>query len=487
MNEHATIISGTTAGRRADCVPLVVDLDGTLLRSDLLIETIFALLGRRPSAIFPLLRASLRGMGALKAFLAERIAIDPQLLPYDPAVVAEIEQAAAQGCPVHLISASNERYVQQIAEHLEHFAGHAGSTAELNMSGKHKAAMLVEKFGDRGFDYIGNAAGDLPIWERARARYAINMRAGTARRLRRLDPNAGFLTTERLSLGAFARMLRVHQWPKNALIGIPLLASHLFTELAFLQTMMAIAAFCLCASSVYILNDLFDLTADRLHRTKRFRPLASGLVSPHFALATACCLIVASAAIAAAVSPMLLLVLAGYLLLTSSYSLTLKRKMVLDLLVLALLYTIRVIAGAVAIGVVISPWLLGFSMFIFTSLALIKRYTELVAIADAELPDPTNRNYRAADSVIVAALAAAAGFNSVTVLALWLSSEEVQLAYRRPELLWLICPIVMYWIARALMMAHRRLMNDDPVVFALKDRNSRLAVLAIGLVVLAAI
>jgi 4-hydroxybenzoate polyprenyltransferase len=236
-----------------------------------------------------------------------------------------------------------------------------------------------------------------------------------------------------------------------------------------------------------VINDLIDLQADRQHPSKRTRPLASGKIWIWQAVTVAPLLLGSAVLIGAGVSPALLAVLVAYFLLTIAYSLALKRSMILDVIVLSILYTIRVVAGAVAIGVVISEWLLGFSIFMFTALALIKRFTELAVRLDENLADPSNRNYKVEDLNVVAALAAASGFNAVTVFALYVSSDAVRALYQRPQVMWLICPILIYWIGRAIMLANRRQMHDDPVVFALKDRDSLIAAGLIGALMFAAL
>jgi 4-hydroxybenzoate polyprenyltransferase len=281
-------------------------------------------------------------------------------------------------------------------------------------------------------------------------------------------------------------MLRVHQYAKNLLVFVPLFAAHLLQANPVLEAVAAFVAFCLAASASYILNDLVDLQDDRGHHSKRYRPLASGAVPLIHGLLASPLLLFAAIAIAAAISPPFLGVLAGYFVLTTVYSYYLKRKMLVDVIVLAGLYTIRIIGGAVAVNVVVSAWLLTFSMMMFTSLALIKRYVEVAARKDANLPDLTGRNYKNSDLNTIAALAAASGFNAITVFTLYVSSDAVHKLYSRPELLWLIGPLLIYWVARALMMASRRMMHDDPVVFAIMDRRSLLTVGAIALVILAA-
>ena len=482
----------TVAARRsqAEAVPsgrpLVVDLDGTLVRSDLLIETAFAELGRRPHSLAEMLHALSRGKAALKHRLCDGIHFDPSRLPYDDAVIARIEEARREHRPVYLASASHERLVSAVAEHLGLFDGWFASDATTNLAGEAKASRLVEAFGERGFDYIGNDAADLPVWSRAKQAIAIRAPASVARRLALVQESAEHLVHERPTLKTWAKLIRVHQWAKNALVFLPLLASHSFESAAFVSALLGALAFSLCASAVYVLNDLVDLQDDRIHRTKCRRPLACGQIPLLHGVIAVPLLLLASFATAAAVSVAFVGVLAAYLAITTAYSFYLKRVLLIDVMTLGSLYTIRVVAGAVAIGVAQSVWLLGFCFSIFLSLALIKRYVELAAKLDANLPAPANRGYRTSDLGLVAVLAAAAGFNAVTVLALYVGSDMVRDLYTRPQLLWLACPILLYWVGRALMLAQRREMDDDPVVFALKDRQSLATTALVALLAFAA-
>jgi 4-hydroxybenzoate polyprenyltransferase len=301
-----------------------------------------------------------------------------------------------------------------------------------------------------------------------------------------IDRDATVLESTTGGTRAWIKLLRVHQWAKNALVFVPLVTARRFDLLAFGEAIAAFLAFSLAASAIYILNDLVDLDADRKHPSKKRRPFAAGTVPITRAIVLIPALLVVGLSAALAIAPALAAVLFVYLSLTTAYTFVLKRKMLVDVLALASLYTIRVVAGAVAISVAMSEWLLAFSMFIFTALALIKRYVELAARIDKDLSDPVNRNYRKSDLDIVAALAAAAGFNAVTVFALYISSDAVRPLYRYPQALWLICPILMYWLGRALLMAHRRFMDDDPIVFALQDWNSYVALGLIGLILIGA-
>ncbi len=466
-------------------VPLVVDLDGTLLRSDLLVEAFFRHLERDPLSVFRLSMALRRGKAHFKDVIAQGVDFDPASLPYDEDVIGLVRQAVKEGRPVYLASASNERFVATVADHLGLFTGWFASDAFTNMSGRTKALLLVETFGEKGFDYIGNDRADLHVWQVASKRIGIRTPTRLNKELASLGVQS--IDAPKPAWASWLKLMRVHQYSKNALVFVPLLTAHKFDLISLLDCFLATIAFSLCASSVYILNDLIDLDADRAHPTKKSRPLAAGTIPILQGVIAAPILFLCAVALAAFVSLPFLGVLLFYFVLTNAYSFSFKKKMIIDVMILATLYTLRVIGGAAAIDVIVSEWLLAFSMFFFASLALIKRYIELATRLDRDLPDPSNRNYRQGDMQIVAALASTAGFNAVTVFALYISSSAGHALYRHPQLLWLICPILMYWIARMVMMAHRRLVHDDPIVFALKDSVSIVTLICIAAIMLAAI
>jgi 4-hydroxybenzoate polyprenyltransferase/phosphoserine phosphatase len=468
-------------------IPLVVDLDGTLVRTDLLVEAAFAHLGAAPLRCFGLLRAALRGRAALKARIAAVTDLGVTELPYDEDVLSLIRQAKRDGRPVFLASASHERYVGKVANHLGLFDGWFGSSHDINLTAGAKALRLAEAFGRQSFDYVGNDRADLPVWVVARRRIAVRASASVRARLQAVDREATFLPNTSDRFPAWLRLLRVHQWSKNLLVLVPLLTGHWFTRTAFAQSAGAFFAFSLAASSIYIFNDLVDIEADRRHPTKRQRPLAAGTLPIVSAVLVAPLLLSMAMALAFWVSALFGGVLCLYVALSTAYTFSIKRKIMVDVIALAALYTLRVLGGSAAIGAMPSEWILGFSMFIFTTMALIKRYVELATRMDAGLPDPSNRNYRKSDLSVIAALAAGAGFNAVTVFAIYISSDAARHLYRHPLTLWLICPVLMYWLARALIVAHRRAMHDDPIVFALRDRNSLLAFGLIGLIMLVAL
>ncbi len=464
-----------------DDVPLVVDLDGTLIRTDLLVESSAAYLGATPLMTGHLLRALSRGKASLKTHVAARVAIDAANLPYNPSVIDLIETARSEGRRVYLASASHESYVKAIAEHLGLFDGWFASDAGINLSSTAKADLLVHHFGERGFDYIGNDRADLAVWSKARQAIVVGATSKIVRAARAVQPSSVVVVEREENRWKYWRkLLRLHQWAKNGLLFVPLLAAQRFDIGSILLAIAAFFAFSLTSSAIYVINDLVDIDADRRHPTKKNRPLAAGTVPILEAIVVPPILITVALGAGFAISLWFGIALCVYLATTTAYTFSLKRKMAIDVVVLAGLYTLRVLAGAAAISVPVSEWLLAFSMFIFTSLALIKRYIELAARIDADLPDSTSRGYRKADLDIVAALAAASGFNAVTVFALYISSSTVHQLYSRPQFLWLVCPILLYWLARALMLAHRRHMDDDPIAFALGDKHSYVA---LGLIV----
>lgn len=468
--------------------PLVVDLDGTLLETDLLYESYFDSFIKGPAHHLKVARGLFSGKAALKQYLAQQSDLDYATLPYDANVLAIVKQAREQGRKVYLATAADFVHAEAIAAHLGVFDGVFASDGVTNLDGERKAQKLVEAFGDHDFDYLANGKADLPIWKHAARALTVRLEPRYRRQLERSGATIDEVTPpRRFSLKLVLRTLRVHQYAKNGLIFVPLLAAHLFNVDAVVSAVLAFISFSLSASAVYIINDLLDIKADRTHPRKRLRPIASGAFPIPLAMAVVPALLAVSVGIALMVSLPFLAVLASYLALTTAYSVYLKRKMMIDVVALSALYTVRVFAGAVAVDVVVSEWLLAFSMFLFTALALIKRYSELSIRLDGHLADPTNRNYKIGDLDIVAALAAAAGMNAITVFTLYVASPVVQVAYTRPMLLYLVCPLLLYWFCRALMMAHRRLMDDDPVVFALKDRNSLLAGALILLIVFFAI
>jgi len=455
-------------------VPLCVDLDGTVLQSDLVWESLIRLLKRNPFYVVLVLIWLIRGRAHLKAQVAERVRLDVESLPYNQAVLDFLREQKRQGRIIILATASDSRPAQQVADHLGLFDEVIASDGKTNVRGRNKGALLAQRFGVRGFDYAGNSSVDLPVWAQARQAIVVSGNAHLAAQAAEQAP-VSHSFGQRNGFTAFLKALRPHQWVKNLILFVPVLTAHkLLLMPVLLQAVFAFVAFSLCASAVYILNDLLDIDADRHHPTRRLRPFAAGELPLPAGLIAFPLLFAVSAVLAAQLPARFVAVLGIYVILTTSYSLRLKETPLLDVFCLAGLYTIRLIAGHEATLIKYSFWLLLFAMFIFLSLALVKRFTELISARQQNKIDIKGRGYVASDLELVATLGTSSGYLAVLVLALYVNSREVteMKLYNNPMLLLLICPLLLYWISRVWMLAHRGQMHDDPIIFALKDRVS---------------
>ncbi|MES1927147.1 UbiA family prenyltransferase [Salinisphaera sp. T31B1] len=481
-------MNSTNTAPKADDVPLVVDLDGTLVNSDLLIESAFMVAHTSPHSLLGIPRWLGTGKAKLKAELARRADLGIADLPYDKRLIALLEHEKANGRTLILATASNEKYARQVAEHLGLFDAVLASDEHTNLSGQTKLDALRDHLNGGAFDYAADHDVDRVIWRHARRAILVNGHSKLESRVRdEADVGQNFVR-EGGDWRTWVKALRVYQWAKNALIFVPLLAAHEFADAVTVS--MAVAAFVaysLLASSVYLLNDLVDLGDDRQHPRKRERPFASGrLPIAHGVLAIPVLLIV-SVAIAAFLPPLFWGVLAIYYVLTLAYSLGLKQLALLDVLTLAALYTLRIIAGGAATGIDLSFWLLALSMSIFLSLAMAKRCTELLVMAEHSGDAPLGRGYIATDLPMLRSLGTAAGYASVVVLALYINSPDITDHYSHPVRIWLLCPVVLYWISRIWLKTLRGDMHDDPIVFAARDNGSRVCVLLGALIMFMAI
>lgn len=453
---------------------LAVDLDGTLIASDMLHESFWATLGRNPLAILKAIGAySTGGRAALKAFLAERADVDVALLPYKDAVLEEVRLAKENGMHVVLATASDRRFADEIADHLQVFDEVLASDGKTNLKSQAKAEALVAKFGEGGFVYAGDSAADLPVWAASAEALVVDAKPALAEKIdapvvRQVET----LREDGSELRAGLKALRPHQWLKNLLIFIPMLLAHDLTGASFLIALTAFVAFSLVASSVYVLNDLVDLSADRAHPRKRRRPFASGALPLSAGLWLAPGLLISGVVLGALAGPLFLLVLLFYYLCTLAYSLVLKRIAVIDICMLAGLYTLRVIAGGAATMNAPSVWLLGFSIFFFLALAAVKRQAELVDMTARGDEAAPGRGYQRDDLPLITMMALASGYVSVLVAGLYLTSDSVTELYPFPSLLWGICAVLIYWVSRIVMLTHRQRMHDDPIVFAVTDKVS---------------
>lgn len=466
---------------------LVVDLDETLIRTDSLYEAFWSACAAKWYTPLVATSAVVRGPLALKNALARIANVDAARLPYNDEVIAVISDWRERGGKVALVTASIQSTADAVADHLGLFDEVHGSGAGVNLKGARKAAFLQENFGAGGYAYIGDAVADIPVWEAATGAVTVNPSAAFRARVDALGKQATHLDALPARARDYLRVMRPHQWLKNLLVFAPMLAAHHVTGATLIQSILAFIAFSLVASGTYVLNDLLDLAADRAHPRKRNRPFASGAVKVSHGTLMMPALMAAGAIAALLAGPGLLALLAGYAALTTAYSFWLKRMVVIDICLLAVLYTLRILAGSVATGIPSSVWLLAFSTFFFFSLAAVKRQAELVDGAASGALRAHGRGYHVKDQPIVSNIAVSSGLVSVLVLALYTNSEPVRQLYSVPEVLWGICLVLLFWNSRIAILTNRGEMHDDPLVFAARDRVSYCCVAAVGVLALAGV
>lgn len=453
---------------------LVVDLDGTLLKSDMLHESFLSAFARRASTPVKSVMQLLNGKAALKSYLAAEAVIDITSLPYDDEVIKYINEHRSDGGKVALVTATHQLLADKIAQHLEIFDEVHGSNNGVNLKGVVKAKFLVDRFGSDGFLYMGDASADVPVWEVSAKAVTVNASNAVRRKVEAFGKPVEHLKTTSRSWGSYFKALRSHQWLKNILIFVPMLAAHMLDLSSFLSICLAFVAFSLIASSVYVVNDLLDLSSDRAHPRKCSRPFASGAIPITHGIQLAILCLLIGIAIAALLGSIFLFVIGAYYLTTLAYSLIFKRKIIIDICVLAGLYTMRILAGGAALGIDLSVWLLAFSVFFFLSLAAVKRQAELVDLGKRKEIMIAGRGYETHDLPIIAMISVASGYISVLVMMLYINSPNVTILYQTPEILWGVCCVLLYWLTRTIMLTHRGRMHDDPVVFAATDRISQI-------------
>lgn len=468
-------------------LPLFVDLDGTLIRSDILHESALLLLQRNPFCLFLLPIWLLRGKAYLKQQIADRVDLRVDLLPYHPEFLEYLQEQHRGDRKLILATASNRKYADAVAKHLGIFDRVMASDASNNLSGKEKAERFREAYGEKQFCYAGNARVDVHVWRHAGGAVLVNPHRGVRVAAEEVTSLEAVFEDKADYLKQFIKAMRPHQWLKNLLVFIPLILAHRYTETQLImQALMAFGSFSLCASSVYLLNDLLDLAPDRQHRTKKERPFAAGRLPILAGVSGMIVLLIMAFAIASRLAPQFLFVLSLYYASTMLYSMWLKRVAMVDVLLLAGLYTLRLIAGAAAISGVTSFWLLAFAVFLFLSLALIKRYSELLTVVGTGQGKMVGRGYWEVDLETLGQLGTSSGYLAVLVLALYINSDKVRSLYSQPEVLWVLCPMMLYWISRLWLLTRRDRMHEDPVVFTIRDRRTyALALIALVALVVA--
>jgi 4-hydroxybenzoate polyprenyltransferase len=466
----------------ADDVPLVVDLDGTLIHSDLLWESLVLFLKHHLLRTLLLPLWLLQGRAAFKERLAHAVAPDPAALPYDRTLLDLVAAERARGRKVVLATGSPHRFADAVAGHHRLFDLVLATGDGINLTAHDKARRLQALYGAGGYDYIGNARADLPVWLGSRGAYAVGKQftLSDGRRTMLVGPRRGSVVR------ALFKALRPRQWLKNLLVFVPMLAGHALGAAHLAQSLLAFGAFSLCASSAYLLNDALDAQDDRLHPTKHRRPIAAGTLPLPVALAASPLLAAAGLALAAAGGMLPLLAAFVYFASTLAYSFWLKRLLMVDIVTLALLYSLRILGGSAATGIEPSFWLLAFSFFIFLSLALLKRHSELFNLHRDGHEKTRGRGYTTADRTPVGIMGINSAFVAVLVFMLYFNSQNVLQLYRHPAWLMGIVPLLVFWLGRLWALSFRGQINEDPVLYVSRDKVSLLVIaLCAGLAVAA--
>lgn len=470
-------------------LPLYVDMDQTLMRTDSLFESLFALFKRSPSQALLVVMALVRGRAAFKQRLSDAVRLDPALLPYNDNVLALVRRRREQGGQVILASAAHESIVSAVARHVGNFSDClATREGGPNLKGRNKLAAIREHARGAPFAYCGDSIADLPILTAAQERFVVARSAVLPRRLRNTQLPFEVVDQQRTKLATVVKELRLHQWLKNVLLFLPAIAAHRWADVSVLLPLLgAFVCFGLVASATYVLNDLLDLDSDRKHPRKRLRPIASGALSIQHAVLIALGVFVAGMLLAVLVHPRLPVLLLGYVVLTVFYSTVLKTYAMLDVLMLAGLYSYRVFAGGVVASVAVSSWLLAFSMAVFFSLALVKRCSEIRKLDASDKTWVAGRGYRKDDWAVLLALGAASALSAVVLIAMYVDSTQARGMYSAPERIWLVCPLLVYWLSRLWIKTSRNEMTDDPLVYTVKDRGSLVTLACVAIVFVSAI
>lgn len=475
-------------GTKAALMPLCVDLDGTLVKSDTLIDSFLVLLRTRPALLLALPGHLVHGKAAFKAFLSKSVTLDVEHLPYNRALLQFLQQEHVKGRVIYLATGADIAIARRVADHVGIFAGVLGSDGKTNLTGSKKLDGLRNRLNSDAFDYIGNDTPDLPLLAHANEAMVANPSLSLRIKLRArgIRPTREF-QERRHQIKSLVKAARVYQWAKNLLIFLPLLLAHGLTTGRLLTALLAFCCFSLTASATYIVNDLLDIEADRRHARKRQRPFASGDLSAFTGLCAVMVFLLAALSSARWLPVEFYGWLLLYLVTTLAYSLYLKRVALVDVLVLAGLYTLRLEAGSAATYTPISHWLAGFAIFLFLSLAIVKRFAELENQRASGSQPKSDRGYQMADIEQIRSFGTASAYASVVIFAIYISGQDVMPLYHKPSLLWLIVPLMILWLSRVWLLASRGELNEDPVVFALTDRMSLIIGATVAAIALLAI
>ena len=471
---HQQLLSGSSyLSVMTESQVVAVDLDGTLTLTDTLHESVLTLVRNKPHFLLLLPFWLFQGIAHLKQKVAEHSDLDVTTLPYNQPLIDWLKDEKLRGKKIVLSTAANEKIAKAVVRNFNLFDEFIASDFGTNLKSARKREVLQKRYGVKGYDYAGNSNDDLEVWAGASSAIVVNASESVVSKASEFTSVSQIFLSERAGFAIWIKALRIHQWLKNLLLFVPLLAAHQISNAQSLGLLViAFLSFSLCASSVYITNDLLDLESDRSHPRKRFRPFAAARLSILHGVIAAPLLIAASFLLGTVVGEDFLLVLLAYLFLTVTYSFSLKHLVLVDCLTLATLYTMRIIAGAAAVSVSLSFWLLAFSIFIFLSLALVKRYAELLVQSREGKNSAHGRGYFVSDAPLIQVLGISSGYISTLVIALYLRSENVMSLYAQPLAIWLLIPILLFWVSWVWLKSSRGQMHDDPIVFAATDKAS---------------
>jgi 4-hydroxybenzoate polyprenyltransferase/phosphoserine phosphatase len=485
---HIQPKAGPTGDRKVDSTPeqdvaLVVDLDGTLTSTDLLLESLFVLTKNKPLRLLQVPFWLLQGLAPLKRHLAKEAAPDARTLPYDQEFLSYLESQKRAGRLLVLATGTDRELALRVAEHIGLFDGVFASDGITNLTGSKKRDRLVAEFGIGGFDYAGNSHRDRDVWASARKAILVRPPARLLKAEEKKSEVSRVFERKALAADVYGGALRVAHWTKNALVFLPLIAAHrLYDAVALGQAFIAFLSFSLCASSIYLLNDLVDLSEDRGHPIKRQRMLASGRLSVRQAIGLMLCLLFGAFALSFTLPADFRTILGAYYLLMVAYCLRLRDLAILDIATLALGYTLRMLAGATATGLAASAWLLIFCILFFAGLALLKRYAELVAVQRIKGPEARVHAYLVRDSGRLVYFGFSSSCLAVAALAFHFGLNDR--LHGRRDALWVVFVLLLYWVTHMWGMARRGQISGDPVAFALTDCTSRIVGILIAIALL---
>jgi len=467
---------------------LCIDCDGTLIKTDLLHEAVLLLIKQAPTKLFSIILWLFKGKAHLKNRLAEAVHFNYSTLPYNEKILYLIREEKLKGRRIVLATASHRLWAEGIAKYLGSIDDIIATDSKTNLSGKNKALKLVELYGEGGFSYAGNSCKDLPVWRHADSAIIVSANPRLARKAERVIKAINFFQSDRATIFTYIKALRLYQWLKNMLVFVPMLAAHRFGDSGIMfNSTLGFLSFGLCASAGYVFNDLLDLESDRRHIRKCNRPFASALIPVWQGLLLLPVLLSASFFIAILLPEKFIILLVLYFVSTITYSIVFKKRVIIDVILLAALYTLRILAGSVATEIIPSFWLLAFSMFIFLSLAIVKRHSELNVVLQQSKTIPAGRGYSVNDLNVMMSLGVSAGMASVLVLALYINNPDISELYPYKIWLWMLPPLLLYWVSRVWMKSNRGEIHDDPIVFAVTDWQSLVLVIVAILIILAAL